>query len=408
MRWEEEYGKATDATLSGRFRGVVERARKATGQRVAILVDEYDKPLLSTLDKPAVHEEMKSILNAFYGVLKSVDEHLKFVLLTGVTKFGQVSVFSDLNQLTDLSLHPAYSSVCGITEAELVRDFQPELADLAHQQKLSEEGCLDRVRQWYNGYKFHQNGPSVFNPFSTLNLLSRKEFVDYWFQTGTPTFLVELLKTASTDLREIDGIQVEAGEFADYRQEPDRPIPVIYQSGYLTIQDYDPELRCYTLGYPNSEVKIGFLRFLASDYTGVEKGRATFHIGHFSRELRAGDVEAFLVRLKSFFAGIPYDLNDQTERHYQVVFYLVFTLLGQFIESEVKSTVGRADAVVKTPDSIFVFEFKLNGSAEEAIAQIDEKGYLVPYEADGRRLVKVGVEFDKSSRNLGRWIASGR
>ena len=407
-RWEERYGAPSpdEDSLSRRFLGVVRRAEAATGRRVVVLVDEYDKPLLQTIGKPELHEAYKQILKAFYGVLKSADAHLRFVLLTGVTKFGQVSVFSDLNQLQDLSLHPDYAAVCGITEAELVDNFRPELERLAEKQKLSFGAALSKVRLWYDGYRFHQDGPDVFNPFSTLNLFSRMEFVDYWFQTGTPTFLVELLKQTDTDLREIDGIQMEAGDFADYRQDADRPVPVIYQSGYLTIKDYDPRRQRYTLGFPNLEVRRGFLQFTLSYYTCIEKGRGGFHIGKFADEVEAGDVDAFLTRLQAFFEGIPYDLNDRTERHYQVVFYLVFTLLGQFLQTELKSAKGRADAVVWTPERIFVFEFKLNGTAEEALAQIDAKGYAVPWTADGRTVVKVGVEFDKETRNLGRWLVA--
>jgi len=407
-RWEERYGdpRPDENALSSRFLGVLRRAEAATGRRVVVLVDEYDKPLLQTIGKPELHEAYKAILKAFYGVLKSADSYLKFVLLTGVTKFGQVSVFSDLNQLKDISLHPDYAAACGITEPELLDNFRPELERMAERQKLSFEAALSEVRRMYDGYRFHPNGPDVFNPFSTLNLLDRREFVDYWFQTGTPTFLVELLKQADTDLREIDGIEIPAADFADYRLDADTPLPVIYQSGYLTIKGYDPLAGLYTLGYPNAEVRNGFLNFLLPGFTGAAKGRGGFHIAKFSRELREGDVEAFLTRLRAFFENIPYDLNDRTERHYQVVFYLVFTLLGQFLQTELKSAKGRADAVVWTPTHVFVFEFKLNGTAEDALAQIEERGYAVPWSADGRTVVKVGVEFDKETRNLGRWLTA--
>jgi hypothetical protein len=404
-QWETRFPEAkTDRSIAERFLAVIERAHVQTGRRVVVLVDEYDKPLLSTIGATALHEEYKSILKAFYGVLKSVDAHLKFVLLTGVTKFGQVSVFSDLNQLKDLSMHPEYTAVCGLTEEELQSNFAPELAALAIRQELSSEECFAEVRRMYNGYRFQEDGPSVFNPFSTLNLLDAKVFRDYWFQTGTPTFLEQLLKEADTDLREIDGIQVDAASFADYRNDPDRPIPVIYQSGYLTIQSFDRDSGLYTLGYPNAEVRKGFLNFLLPSYTGAAKGRGGAFIGKFSQELRAGDVDAFLTRMRSFFEGIQPELNDQTERHYHVVFYLIFTLLGHLIRAEVKSANGRADAVVWTPERIFVFEFKLNGTAEEALAQIEAKGYGIPYEIDDRQVVKVGVEFDKATRNLGRWL----
>ena len=405
-RWEERFGSpmADQDTLARRFQGVIQRAHEQTGHRVVVLVDEYDKPLLQAIGHSDLMDSYKSILKAFYGVLKSTDAHLKFVLLTGVTKFGQVSVFSDLNQLKDLSLHPAYAGLCGITEAEILETFQPELVSLAERQKLTFEDCVAEVRRMYNGYRFHQDGPSVYNPFSTLNLLDAKEFRDYWFQTGTPTFLVELLKRSDTDLRQIDNLEIVAEDFADYRQDPDRPIPVIYQSGYLTIQKYEPRYGRYTLGYPNAEVRNGFLNFLLPSYTGAEKGRGGFHIGKFAEELENGEVDAFLTRLQGFFEGIPYDLSDKTERHYHVVFYLVFTLMGRFVQTEVKSAKGRADAVVQTDSRVFVFEFKLNGTAEQALAQIEAQGYAVPYQAQGREVVKVGVEFDKDTRNLGRWL----
>lgn len=405
--WEHRYpGGPTDRSAAERFLSVIGRAHDLTGKRVVVLVDEYDKPLLQTIGQVELHEEYKKILKAFYGVLKSADAHLRFVLLTGVTKFGQVSVFSDLNQLKDLSLHPQYAALCGITEPELLDTFQPELVALADRQKMTSEECLAEVRRMYNGYRFHPDGPGVYNPFSTLNLLDAKEFRDYWFQTGTPTFLVELLKKTDMDLREVDQIEIMAEDFANYRQDADRPIPVIYQSGYLTIQNYDPELQLYTLGFPNAEVRKGFLNFLLPDYTGIERGRGGFHIAKFIQELRKGEVDAFLTRLQGFFEGIPYDLSDRTERHYHVVFYLVFALMGQFIRTEVKSTKGRADAVVYTDTHVYVFEFKLNGTAEQALAQISEKGYAVAYQAEGREVVKVGVEFDKDARNIGRWLVA--
>jgi len=318
-----------------------------------------------------------------------------------------VSVFSDLNQLIDLSLHKEYAALCGITEEELLRDFRPEIDAVAQQEGIPYDECVERIREWYNGYRFHPDGPAVYNPFSTLNLFSFKEFQDFWFQTGTPTFLVELLKKTDTDLREINGIELPARDFADYRADPDRPLPVIYQSGYLTIKSYNKRRFLYTLGYPNAEVERGFLFFVLPSYSSVSRDKSGFHISRFADELEAGDVDAFMERLKCFFESIPYDLNDKTERHYHVVFYLVFKLLGQYIDSEVKSANGRSDAVVRVPDGVYVFEFKLNGSAEEALAQINDKGYLIPYSAktDGpRKLYKIGVEFDKEEKNIGRWI----
>lgn len=259
------------------------------------------------------------------------------------------------------------------------------------------------MKRMYDGYHFRHNMEGLYNPFSVLNALDSAEFGSYWFSTGTPTFLVELLKKTDYDLRDLEGIELPANLFADYKADADNPIPVIYQSGYLTIKDYNKEFRSYTLGFPNEEVKYGFLSFLAPYYTGVPSNENLFNIRHFVNELRTGDVDAFLTRLRSFFAGIPYELNDKTERHYQMVFYLVFRLLGQYIDVEERSTKGRADAVVKTKDFVYVFEFKLNGNVDEALKQIDEKGYLLPYHVDQRQMIKVGVSFDPAERNIGEW-----
>jgi hypothetical protein len=285
-RWEQAYGTGGGPDLALRFRSVIERAHVATGQRVAVLVDEYDKPLLQSLDNPTLHAQYKLLLKAFYGVLKSADEHLKFALLTGVTKFGQVSVFSDLNQLIDLSLHPDYATLCGITELELQRDFGPELEALAKANGYDAETCLKEVRRWYNGYRFHPQALGVYNPFSTLNLFSRREFDAFWFATGTPTFLVELLKKSDYDLCNLDGVTLPAEDFANYQAEADRPLPVIYQSGYLTIKNYDRELRMYTLVFPNAEVRYGFLRFLLPDYLYGDPRESGVNIAWFSKDVK--------------------------------------------------------------------------------------------------------------------------
>lgn len=407
--WETIYGRDdADRTLSRRFYTVIRRAVEQTGHRVVVLVDEYDKPLLQAIGNDALLTEYRNTLKAFYGVLKSSDEYLRFVFLTGVTKFGQVSVFSDLNQLKDLTLDTDYATICGITREELTTVFTPELQRLAETQGMTWEETLEEMRRNYDGYHFAEDAPGVYNPFSTLNVLSSRNFSNYWFQTGTPTFLVELLKHSDYDLRHLEGEEMDAEAFADYRADADRPIPVIYQSGYLTIRSYDPQKKLYTLGFPNDEVKYGFLKFLVPYYTTLAPKDTAFNIGKFSDELKAGDTEAFLKRLRAFFADFPYELNDKTERHYQVVFYLVFKLLGQYVDAEVRSARGRADAVVKTPDFIYVFEFKLDGTAEEALQQIDDRAYLLPYSTDRRRLVKVGVEFDSAERNLGRWLCEER
>ena len=258
----------------------------------------------------------------------------------------------------------------------------------------------------YNGYHFHQNGTSVYNPFSTLNALESQELQYYWFQTGTPTFLVKLLKESDADLGDIDGIQLDSGMFGNYRAEADRPLPVIYQSGYLTIKDYDPQFRLYTLGYPNDEVKYGFLSFLTKDYMYIPREKSGLCIVDFAKDVLAGRPEEFVERLRTF-KGMPYDLNNENERHYQVVLYLIFKLAGQYIDTEVRFADGRADAVVKCPDYIYVFEFKYNKTAEEAMAQINEKGYVEPFAQDSRKLYKVAMNFSAETRNIDECLIEG-
>lgn len=405
-QWELVYGKGPDEeTLSGRFAGVIRRACEQTGRGVVVLVDEYDKPLLQSFAEEALQEDYRLTLKAFYGVLKSADRYLRFAFLTGVTKFSQISVFSDLNQLNDISMDYDYATVCGITRTELEQTFIPEIEVLGKVNNWSPAETVEIMARRYDGYHFHPKAAGVFNPFSVLNAFSKRELSNYWFQTGTPTFLIDLLKQSDYDLRLLlDGIEAPASMFAEYRADVKNPIPLIYQSGYLTIKDYDEEFHNYLLEFPNDEVRYGFINFLIPFYTSVSNSDQNFYVGKFVQELRTGDYDSFLTRLQAFFADIPYELNAKTERHYQVVFYLVFKLMGQYTEAEVRSAKGRADAVVKTPKYIYVFEFKLNGTAEEALKQIDDKGYLIPYQADERKLIKIGVEFDAKERNIGRWL----
>ncbi|MEG0647829.1 MAG: ATP-binding protein [Bacteroides sp.] len=405
-QWEQLYGKGEDEpTLSSRFSGVIRRACETTGMKVVVLVDEYDKPLLQALGNNELLDDYRKTLKAFYGVLKSTDRYLRFAFLTGVTKFSQVSVFSDLNQLNDISMKPQYAAICGITHQELLDTFTPELKRLGEANHLSFDETVAKMTALYDGYHFCEFAEGMFNPFSVLNVFDGFKFSNYWFQTGTPTFLVEMLQKSNYDLRLLmDGVEAPASSFTEYRVDSNNPIPLIYQSGYLTIKEYDKEFQNYVLAFPNEEVKYGFINFLFPYYTSITNNDQNFFVGKFVQELRSGDVDAFLTRLQAFFADFPYELNAQTERHYQVVFYLVFKLMGQYTQTEVRSARGRADAVVKTQDYIYVFEFKLNGTAEEALKQIDEKGYLLPYQCDGREVVKVGVEFSKADRNIGRWL----
>jgi hypothetical protein len=313
-------------------------------------------------------------------------------------------VFSDLNQLRDISLDRDYAGICGITEEELTGNFERELRILAEDNKMSYEEALAETRKRYNGYHFARDSEGVFNPFSILNTLASRDFRYYWFQTGTPTFLIKLLQNADFDLRGFaGGISIAARSINDYRIQGGSPIPILYQSGYLTIKSYDRDLDKYILGFPNEEVQYGFLEALIPHYLPGE--RNDFFIGDFVEDLRNGEVDGFMTRLRAFFSSIPYELNDKTERHYQAIFYVAFTLMGQYAGAEVRSAAGRADAVVSTKDTVYVFEFKLlgNGTVEDALRQIDEKGYLIPWSAGGKKLVKVGAVFDPATRTLGEW-----
>ena len=405
-QWEAIYGKGEDeTTLTNRFKGVIQRANEQTGKGVVVLVDEYDKPLLQTFHNEELFEAYRTTLKAFYGVLKSADKYLRFAFLTGVTKFSQVSVFSDLNQLNDISMDRNYAAVCGLTQQELLDNFQPELEALAEENELSFDETVELMTRQYDGYHFHPKGEGMYNPFSVLNAFDKKEFGNYWFQTGTPTFLVKSLQQADYDLRTLmDGVETPAINFTEYRAEANNPIPLIYQSGYLTIKDYDNRFKIYKLGFPNDEVRYGFLNFLVPFYTPITDDKNGFYIVRFVQELRNGELDAFMQRFEAFFADFPYELNDKTERHYQVVVYLIFKLMGEFTQAEVHSAQGRADAIVQTPKYIYVFEFKLNGTAEEALQQIHDKGYAVPFQTDSRQIVKVGVEFSTETRNVKRWL----
>ena len=408
--WESTYGVTEiNRSYSIRFMTVIRRAYEQTGRRVVVLIDEYDKPMLRSFDNPELQHEFRETLMAFYTVLKDADAYLQFVFITGVTKFAQMGIFSNLNQLQDISMWYDYATVCGITKEELEVTFKQELELLGKVNDMTYEETVDKMACLYDGYHFHPSGEGVFNPFSVLNAFSKLELGSYWFQTGTPTFLVELLQKSEYDLRTLlNGIEAPTSSFAEYRMDANNPVPLIYQSGYLTIKDYDRRFNNYLLDFPNDEVRYGFINFLVPFYTPMKNNDQGFYIGKFIDELEKGDYESFLTRLEAFFADIPYELNDQTERHYQVIFYLVFKLMGQFTEAEVRSTRGRADAMVKTPKYVYVFEFKLNGTAEEAMKQIDEKGYLIPYQKDHREIIKIGVEFSAETRNINRWLVETR
>jgi hypothetical protein len=403
--WEEVYGtRESENTFALRFKGVIQRARKMTGQRVVILVDEYDKPILQTIDNEPLQEEYRSTLKDFYGVLKREDKNIRFAFLTGVTKFGKVSVFSDLNNLFDISLEGAYTSICGITDEELDTVFVPYTKRLATIMHCTYDEVREMLRVNYDGYHFCEDSAGIYNPFSILCTFQSNKIKSYWFETGTPSYLVYLLKKHHYNLEKMATVECDADVLNSVDSQSTNPIPVIYQSGYLTIKDYDPEFGLYQLGFPNKEVEDGFLKFLLPNYTSIDNAQAAFFITNFVKEIRAGKLDDFFKRLSSLFADTPYELVKDLENHYQNVLFIVTKLMGMYVKAEYHTSEGRIDLVLQTNDYTYVMEFKLDGTAEEALAQINSKNYSMPFATDTRKLIKVGVNFSSKTRNIDRWI----
>jgi hypothetical protein len=390
--------------LGEQFLNLIRDMQNQTGQKAAIIIDEYDKPLLSTIGYKELHQKIRVALKAFYGVLKSADEHLQFVLLTGVTKFSQVSIFSDLNQLMDLSLDPQYADICGITQEELERDFESEIRQIAADKNLEKDEYLAELKRFYNGYRFSRKALTVYNPFGLLNHInSGGEFDTFWFATGTPTFLMALIENQKVDILNLERDKVTVYDFYKFDVDNMDVLAVLYQSGYLTIVDYDEEGRVFTLDYPNEEVRSSFSRCLLESCIHVSDSDVRALIVTLPKLFRKGDIEGVMQALIPFFAEIPYDLQIKQEKYYQTIVHLVFRMLGLYCQSEVKTAAGRIDSVVETKQFVYCFEFKLNGSAEEALRQIDDKGYLLPWQGSGKTVLKIGVEFDREKRNIGSW-----
>ncbi|MDM8521535.1 ATP-binding protein [Anaerolineales bacterium HSG6] len=388
---------------AGRFAELIEKIGQK--QRVVILIDEYDKPLLDNFDNPQL-DEMKETLKGFYGVIKGSDAHLRFVLLTGVTKFARVSIFSDLNNLLDISMDIRYAELLGITQTELEYYFADRIDQLSKALNLSQDELLDRIKIWYNGYRFSTKASYVYNPFSTLILFEQQQFKPYWFETGTPTFLINLIKKNRISFHKLyEDVKVSERNFATYRLEKLAPLPLLFQTGYLTIKDvYESDFnRRYSLNYPNFEVKHAFLFSLLDEFSNLELSGEGY-LDEMIDCLRTGDMEGMFEYLQVFFATVPHDLHLKNEKYYQTIFYSVFQLIGLRIEAEVKTNKGRIDAVVETADRIYIFEFKLFGTAEEALSQIKEKQYAQKYLKRGKEILLLGVEFDQTEKNIGKWL----
>ena len=406
--WEREYGLLIDTPEFGsRFQNVLKMAHEKTGRKCVVLIDEYDKPLLDVLMEP-MEAENRAVLKEFYGTFKAADEHLRFVLLTGVTKFSQVSVFSGFNQPEDISMKSEFDALCGITKDELVTYFDSEIAAMAGKKKCSKEKMYVRLKKQYDGYHFSEEMTDIFNPYSVLNALNDKNLDDYWFVTDTPTYLIRLLDRNKTNIQEILSRQYVKSYFMDYKADVEDPLAMIYQSGYLTIKGYNEKRMQYRLDFPNNEVRNGFVTLLANNYCGQKNDPKNFvlDINDMLDECRLDDLRD---ELSSFLASIPYNANYQErawsyESHYHYTLYLIFRLLSCYTTlTEKENSRGRADIIVETNDYVYIFEFKLDGTAAEALKQIDDKGYAEPYAADLRRLFKIGVAFSSEKRNITEW-----
>ncbi len=406
IQWEKIYGREEydEDNTTIRFRNLIRRAYEQTGKQVVVLIDEYDAPLLDTNIDSELQKTLRGELRKFFSPLKESGKYLRFLFLTGITKFSQVSIFSELNNLSNISMFDQYADICGITENELLTQLTEGIQKLADTNNETYEEAVSHLKNNYDGYHFSKNSPDIYNPFSLVSVLQSRKYDNYWFSSGTPTFLIELMQKMKVDFRQFEEVEAMAESFDRATDNINDILPVLYQSGYLTIKSYDKDFKIYNLGYPNEEVKYGFIRSLIPSITNEPARISNFFVVSFIRDLRKGNIESCLTRMQSFFASIPYDLENKTEKHYHTIFYILFTLMGEFIDSEVKTSIGRADAVVKTKDTIYVFEFKTNSTPQEAIEQINSKDYAIAYKSDNRPVVKVGVNFDTETRTLGEWI----
>ena len=407
--FERTYGceKASD-DLTIRFRELVKNISRKTESQVVVLIDEYDAPLLTVLHDSERLEPMRTLLQSFYSPLKKLDQYLRFVFITGISKFSQLSIFSQLNNLNNISMLPQYAGICGITEQELKDNFQEGIDELGKANDMTKDEVLAKLKLKYDGYRFSRNAEGVYNPFSLLSAMDNRDFSNYWFSTGTPTFLVKMMKRFHTDLTKLDGSEAGADDFDAPTENMHSVLPLFYQSGYLTIKGYDPILSNYTLGYPNEEVKVGLMHALLPFYVVKDPVEARTAAGKMYLALRKDDIDEALEAARAFFAGIPYQegtLQDAptSEGHFTAMLYVMFSFLNVYVYTQVRTAKGRMDILMKTDTTIYVMELKLDGTVEEALKQIDDKGYAIPYEADGRRIVKVGIRFSSEERTIVEW-----
>lgn len=390
-----------------RLKDLVVTANRLTGRKVVLIIDEYDAPLLDVVHEEQNLAALRRATQNFYSPIKSLDPYLEFVFLTGITKFAQLSIFSELNNLFNISMYDKYSAICGISSEELHTQMLPDVERLAEHLHLSADETFERLKRKYDGYHFSKNSEDVYNPFSLIKALASGDIGDYWFDSGTPTYIIKLLQKYNVGLRDLTGQDAGVSDFDVSPENMTTVLPLLYQSGYLTIKHYDPMIDLYTLGYPNEEMRMGMVRSLAANYLTPAEGTNSSFVIKFVKAVIADDMEQALTLMRAYLAGVFYRLSNKTERDVQTIFYLVFSLIGSFIKVEEESAHGRADVVITLPSVVYVMELKFDGSADAALRQIDEKGYLIPYTADGKRLVKVGVNYSSEERTITEWRIEG-
>ena len=403
-RWEGELGmQARYYEPDLRFQTLIDAAYEKTGKPVVILIDEYDKPLLDSAGNEPLREAYRSRLQGFYSVMKTRDGKIRFGFLTGITKMGKLSIFSGLNNLKDISMDHRYVDICGISEEDLHAYFDQSVREMADANGLSKEECYAKLKDRYDGYHFSRNSADIYNPFSLLNALDQQEFKDYWYETGTPTFVVKALKRGQFNLEDLTLEGVPASALTGVNADDSDPIPVLYQSGYLTIKSYDEQTEEYSLKYPNKEVERGFMEGLANIYVPSARYNSSFAVRKFAEDFKKGDVEGLMKRFEAFFADADYEIVGDAELYFQNTMYVMCKLMGHYVQVERHTSNGRMDIVVQTDKYVYIMELKMDASVDEALKQIEDKGYAKPFAADPRELFKIGVSFSTKTRRIEEW-----
>lgn len=404
-KWETLYGAVNTSDILGlRFKEVIEAAYNKTGNQVAILIDEYDKPIIDNLGNEPTLSHLRSTLQGFYSVMKSMDARIRFGFLTGVTKIGKMSVFSGLNNLNDISMIPDYVDICGVSETELHEYFDESISELSSANEMSKEECYVKLKSMYDGYHFCEDSIGIYNPFSLLNTFQNKKFREYWFETGTPGFLVEVMRKTSFDVTTLENQTVDSTLMSNAEAIFENSVPYLFQSGYLTITGYNDMFRLYQLGFPNQEVKNGFLNCLLKYYVPMSPDMSgTTLIYQLWHSITEGNPKSFMQILSSLFANTSYQIQGETEKDFQYAMYIISALLGEYVQVERTTNNGRIDLSIQTKEFIYIFELKVNADADVALRQIDEKGYARPFEGDSRKLFKIGVNFSTATRRIEDW-----